>query len=208
MTVLGLVKYYSKLLILQYRSKPKANAQVKLFVEQSVMNLLPLKVLNGFGTYTAIGNQLDIIAKYVGVSRVNNGFTGPISLGDSDLLALIKMAILSNTSGSSLYEIQKLINIYFTGQVLVFDTKAMGLSYYMDSSAGTVDFAQVVVNEELLPRPMGVGISSVIYFDRIRSLFGMCSYELPVAMNVSPLNDYSDYKLDRPWLNYDYALSK
>ena len=206
MSVKSLVRYYSNLLIFQYKDKPKAKAQVELFVQEAVLNLIPVSVRDSFNIFSAKGEQLDILAKYIGVKRTNNGFTGPITLGDADFLSLMKMAILSNNSGSSLYEIESLINLYFAGQVVIFDNKAMSLSYYMDSSIGTIDFAQVVVAEGLLPRPMGVSVASVIYYNNVKKFFGMASYELPVAVNVKPLNDYAAYDMDAPWLNYEYAL--
>ena len=205
MSVRGLVRYYSNLLILQYKDKPRAKAQVEAFVQEAIINLLPVSIRDSFDLTTAKGEQLDFLGKYIGVKRVNNGFTGPITLNDTDFYTLMKIAILSNNSGSSLFEIQNLLQLYFSGQVVIFDNKAMSVSYYMDSSIGTIDFAQVVVAEGLLPRPMGVGVSSVIYYNNTKKFFGMRSYELP-AVNVTPFNDYAAYDTNAPWLNYDYAL--
>ena len=204
-SVLELVHYYSNLLILQYKNLPRAKVMVELFVQEAIMELLAVQIEKGFDLDTAVGAQLDIIGKYVGISRTNQGFSSLITLNDADFLSLIKVGILSSNSGSSLFEIQNLIKKYFSGQVLVFDTKAMQLSYYMDSSIGTPDFAQVVIAEELLPRPMGVGIAGVIYSSDIRRFFGMRDYDLP-GVNISPFNSYDDYQMNRPWLSYAFAI--
>lgn len=206
MTKIQIIKYYADLLIMQYKGKPKANAHAKLLVEPAIFDLLPEKIMNSFDIEIAVGKQLDFIGKYIGVSRTNAGFQYLITLNDDDYRQLIKIKILSNNSGSSLKEIQDLLQIYFKGQVVIFDNKAMNLSYYMDSSAGTLDFAQVVVSIGILPRPMGVGISSVVYYSDVTRFFGMGSYQLQ-ARNVSPFNDYEDYQLGTPWLDYEYAIS-
>lgn len=206
MTKLALVRYYYNLLIMQYKGQPKASEHIKFIVEQPIMDFLPDQIINAFSLEDAIGAQLDIVGKYIGVARTNPGFEYPITLDDDDYRQLIKMKILSNNAGSSLAEIQNLINIYFKGQVVIFDNKAMNLSYYMDSSAGTLDFAQVVVTIGILPRPMGVGISSVIYYSDVTKFFGMRTYEME-ARNNSPYNTYEDYKLDRPFLDYKYAIA-
>lgn len=206
MTKIQIIKYYADLLIMQYKGKPKALAHAKLLVEPAIFDFLPDKIMNAFDIETAIGKQLDVVGKYIGVARTNPGFQYPITLDDDDYRQLIKMKILSNNSGSSLKEIQDLLQIYFKGQVVIFDNRAMNLSYYMDSAAGTLDFAQVVVTIGILPRPMGVGISSVIYYSDVTKFFGMCSYQLP-ARNVSPFNDYEDYQMGTPWLDYEYAIA-
>ena len=60
--------YYTDLLIKQYRDKPKARATINGFVE-----LMPMDALNqmndAYNLDEAIGNQLSILAKWVGVNR-------------------------------------------------------------------------------------------------------------------------------------------
>lgn len=206
MTNDALQKYYANLLIAQYLSKPKAYATIKALAALGIINQLPQAVQYAFQIGSATGVQLDVIGKYVGVKRSGNGFFGPITLNDADFTALIKMAILTNNADASLATIQRLLNTYFPGQLQVFDKKSMQLSYFIDSSTGSQQLVQLLVTEKLLPKPMGVGISSIIYAPGSFKFFGFQTYDLP-PRNVSPFNTYSDYKFSTPWLNYGYAIS-
>lgn len=206
MTNDSLQKYYANLLIAQYVTKNKAYATIKALAALGIIDQIPQAVQYAFEIGSAIGVQLDIIGKYVGVTRSGNGFFGPITLNDADFIALIKMAILSNTADASLATIQRLIATYFPGQLQVFDKQSMQLSYFIDSSTGSQNLVQLLVTEKLLPKPMGVGISSIIYAPGSFNFFGFQTYTLP-PRNSSPFNTYSDYRLDRPWLNYSYAIN-
>lgn len=71
-TVNELLNYYVGLLIIQYANQPKAMATINLLAAALMANGVYLDVLNGYnitGDNTAIGTQLDIIGKYVGVNR-------------------------------------------------------------------------------------------------------------------------------------------
>jgi hypothetical protein len=48
-------------------------------------------------------------------------------------------------------------------------------------------------------------LSALIYTNNIDNLFGFRSYELP-PFNVTGFNDYDDYDMDAPWLNYTDAI--
>lgn len=170
---------------------------------------LPLAVQGGFnliaGTGTAVGNQLDVLGKYAGVTRSGNGFTGPITLNDADFLNLIYVAIARNSAGSSLATIQALIAQYFPGEMLVFDYQNMQMSYLISSAVGSINLVQLFVTEGLLPRPMAVSLS-VIYAPIINTFFGFRTYALP-AVNSTPFNTYSSYQTNRPWLSYANGVS-
>lgn len=68
-----LLQYYSNLLIVQYNGKPRAKATIDLFTYLIFVNLVILAIQNAFDWRTAVGAQLDIIGKWVGVSRDYNG---------------------------------------------------------------------------------------------------------------------------------------
>lgn len=206
MTNDALQKYYANLLIAQYITKPKAYATIKALAALGIINQLPQAVQYAFQIGSATGVQLDVIGKYVGAKRSGNGFFGPITLNDADFTALIKMAILTNNADASLATIQRLLATYFPGQLQVFDKLSMQLSYFIDSSTGSQQLVQLLVTEKLLPKPMGVGISSIIYAPGSFKFFGFQTYSLP-PRNVSPFNTYSDYEFNTPWLNYSYAIS-
>jgi len=69
MSLATLTDYYSRLLAYQYRGLPNATRQIKLWASQLTGEGLPASVAECFNLETAIGAQLDIIGKYVGVSR-------------------------------------------------------------------------------------------------------------------------------------------
>lgn len=152
------------------------SAAITISIAETDTETLPIAVMNGFEIGSAVGSQLDIIGKYVGVTRSGNGFSGPITLDDNDFTSLIRVAIIRNMAGSSLATIQALLFRFFPGQLFVFDHADMQMSYLMSSSVGSQDLAQLFVEENLLPRPMGVELASLIYLPTL-SIFGMRSYD-------------------------------
>lgn len=127
---------------------------------------LPVAVMHGFnviGDSIAVGNQLDVIGKYVGVSRTGQGFTTQITLNDADYLSLIQLAIIKNNSGSSLETIVGLLYQFFSTNIVVYDYADMVIQYSISSAVGSADFLQLMVTEGLLPKPMGVGEIVVIF---------------------------------------------
>lgn len=69
----GLKDYYSNLLIVQYNGKTKAKSTIKKFVDLFFANMVLMQIRDAFDWTTAVGNQLDIIGKWVGCSRFYNG---------------------------------------------------------------------------------------------------------------------------------------
>lgn len=63
------LRYYADRLILQYRDKPKARAMLSIMAKQILVNGLPDLVNDAFCVDTAVGKQLDVIGKYVGLPR-------------------------------------------------------------------------------------------------------------------------------------------
>lgn len=68
-----IVDYYANLLIIQYHDKPKAQATIKLMVDELLASGIALDVLNGYNLDTAVGAQLDILGKYIGTDRFFQG---------------------------------------------------------------------------------------------------------------------------------------
>lgn len=207
MTVLqNITDTYKELLILQYNNKPMALATMDLLIKQSLADLLPLSVLNAFDLDTATGVQLDLLGSYAGITRRYLLGSTASFLNDDDFRSLIKLAIIVNTSFSSLYKIQSVLFTFFKTDILLFDFKNMRLSYFVDSSIGSIDLIISAIQNNLLPKPMGVQLASVIYALNIDSFFGYVSYEIPTQINASPYNTYEDYELDRPFLRYEDAI--
>ena len=213
MTTNELIAYYANLLILQYLGKPKAYATVQAFVSPAIMDQLPLLVRDAFILDTAIGVQLDTIGKYAGVVRTGYGIGGAyISLSDSDFRVFIKMAIIRNTAGSSLNDIQNLLHQFFNNQIVIYDYLGMRIGYAIDSAVGSTNLAQLFISEGLLPKPMGVTLSATIYTTPITNIFGMRNYDIPTnptlpQPNASPFNNYDTPSSNYPWLSYSNTIT-
>lgn len=201
MTTAELAAYYANLLIIQYIGKPNAYATVLAQVTPALIDQVPLAVQNAFSVDTAVGVQLDVIGKYVGVSR--SQYTPlPVSLNDDDYRTLIKMIIIKNNSGSSLGTIQSLVNTAFPGQVFISDNQSMGLAYILLESLGSTDLLDVLstVANGYLPAPMGVQVSVTVVPSLTHPFFAFRTYSDPST--GSPFNNYASYQLTYPWLTY------
>lgn len=204
-SVSSLATYYANLLILQYLGKPKAFAEIEALVTPIIMDLLPNEVQDGYnllGASPAVGVQLDILGKYQNVTRSGYGFNGPITLDDTDFLTLIQIATIRNNAGSSLATIQALIFQFFSGQIYVFDYANMNMSYLINTSIGSQNLIDLFVNEGLLPKPMGVGLS-VIAAPIINMFFALRTYQAPASSITNPLNTYASFQ--STWLILTYA---
>lgn len=149
---------------------------------------IPLAVQAGFnvtGPNPARGVQLDVLGKYVGVTRTGSGFTMPITLGDTDFLTLIQMAIIKNNAGSSLATIQNLLFQFFPYTVSVVDYTTMEIVYYIASSVASEELVELFVTEGILPTPMAVGYA-VITFNATNA-FGFAD-----SVNSGGFGDISD----------------
>jgi hypothetical protein len=226
MTTQELINYYCNLLILQYIGKTNAYSTVAVLVQPVIMDQLPTLVQNAFNMDgTSVGVQLDVLGKYVGVTRNGTSPTGiPITLSDADFFKLIKLATITNSEGSDLNTIQNLLQIFFAGEIFVFDHKTMRLSYFVNTSLGSLNLLELFISEGLLPKPMGVQLSAPI-FDSALTFFGMvdssdvAAYAIQnsvsisaavaaimTADNITPLND-STSPTTTVWLNADLGVA-
>ena len=74
MTTDDLIKYYKDLLIAQYNDRPNARAVVGVFAQEAITDQVIAACRDAYSDIdTALGVQLDIIGKYVGVPRRVNG---------------------------------------------------------------------------------------------------------------------------------------
>lgn len=89
MTNTELIEYYTNLLIIQYRGKVKAEATLAALLSAGIFFETMQAALSGYGILTAVGHQLDIIGKYVGVNRAvvglsfSRGYFGYAEYGDT-----------------------------------------------------------------------------------------------------------------------------
>lgn len=208
MTEAELIDYYANLLIMQYKGKPKAEAHVRLIVKLCLMDLLVFKVGEAYDLFTSSGYQLDVIGKYQGVSRTAYTFTRQITLNDGQFRTLIQLAIIKNTSGSSLQEIDELINNYFGEQLKVFDFGNMRIGYMLESGLANQDLAEVMITQGLLPKPAGVTLSSTILFPVLDSFFGYATAKGGVNPKNRPYNTAGDYQTTWPWVTCKMIIGR
>lgn len=207
MTTAELIAYYVNLLIMQYKGKPKAEAHVDALVSQVVRDQLIYTIQDSFGLFDAVGKQLDVIGKYAGVQRTSYTFTGQVTLNDDEFRLLISLAIVKNTSFSSLSVIQDLLDVYFQGMIKVFDYSNMRMSYMISSQIASQNLAQVFVAQNLLPVPMAVNEGVTVYAPDLDVFFGFSTYELaPESLKNKPFNTYEAF--DESWffLSYEYGI--
>lgn len=201
MTIPDIIEYYVKLLILQYKGQPRAQSTIRALIKPVIMDGVKFSVQNGFAVASAVGKQLDILGKYIGISRNGFDFSGPVTLDDDEYRKVLMLKIAQNNLGSSLFDIVGFLNLWFPGQIFIFDYADMSISYYIDSSIGDIELAEFFVEQGLLPKPMAVLLSSVIFGPNVTQFFGFRTYEHP-AHNANPFNDYASYQLTWPWLTY------
>ncbi len=197
MTIDEQVQYYADLLIVQYRNKVAAQATVQSLAREALINNLPLTLQDAFNIETAVGDQLDTIGKYAGVERTVLTFSGGITLVDTDFRTLIKLALLLNNGTGSLQDIDTLLTNFLDNALVVFDNADMSIGYWMNAQLGSETLAEAIVGLKLLPKPMGVELSSLIYagglgFFGFRTYahaaedsFGFSSYETMVALQTT-----------------------
>lgn len=69
-----LIRYFTNLLILQYKNKPKAKATIEALTRNAFSDttgkIFPIEVQNSYNLDTAVGTQLDVLGKYLGKDRV------------------------------------------------------------------------------------------------------------------------------------------
>ena len=68
-----LIEYYKNLLIIQYHNKDKAKATIGALISIAMIYDVAIAVRDGFDIETAIGAQLDILGKYIGLNSVVKG---------------------------------------------------------------------------------------------------------------------------------------
>lgn len=170
---------------------------------------VPLAIQQAFniisGTQTAIGVQLDTVGKYEGIVRTGYGYLNvPITLSDTDFLTMIQFAAIVNNGSSDLAFIVGTFNTFFPGEVYPFDHTDMRMSYLISSSVGSQNLIQLIVNEHLIPKPMGVSLT--VIYNPVIDFFGLSTYPNGVNPFNRPLNTYTSYNLTWPWLSYSMFI--
>lgn len=166
--------------------------------------ILPLAVQNGYnliGDNIAEGAQLDVLGKYVGVSRNYPG----VVLDDDEMLTSIRFAISKNSSQSSLETIINLLESLFPGDFIIIDYMTMRISYIFNSSVVNPDLVTVLIAGGLIPKPAAVG-ATVILTPVIDQFFGMSSYSA-LNLEAQDFNTYGTWTGSKVFLSYSNVIN-
>lgn len=181
---------YVALLTSEHRQQPNFQAVVRAMVQGIADGIDTLKgMLDKFNLDTAIGNQLDTIGLWVGVTRripvalagvyftwsgtVATGWgqgqwkgpfdpgTGLVSLGDSDFRLLIRAKIAANMWDGTGEQMEAILDLLFgPTNVEFFDNQNMTYRILYNTTHLSAVQQALLTNDLLLLRPAGM---SVIY---------------------------------------------
>lgn len=211
-------EYLSNLLIIQYFNKPKAKATIKSVAKMFPTDLI-LDIVNGFNLIAdtnqypdekvATGQQLDILAKYIGVSR---GYTDSNNqqamLTDEEFSLLIKLKIIVNTGSASLYGLETALYNFFGNGIQVVDDvdvnghHTMSLTYFVRSDWANVGLA--AIQQNCLPHPTGVGITYSTF--TTEPYFGFVTYQNQAHPISTGFRDYDTPTKSGQMYTYDKQI--
>lgn len=191
--------YLSNLLIIQYHNKPKATETIKALGRLFPLDLI-LKVRDAFDIETATGKALDILGKYLGVSRWYYDENGEqIRLNDTEFRILIKFKAISNTSNASHQAIDQAFYDFFGTRVRATSDGNMKMTIFVPRDAERV--IEAAVQQKALPTPLGVEANKIVVQDK--RFFGFVNYRNQYAIYKTGFKDYNNPDKEGETLNYE-----
>lgn len=190
--------YLANLLIIQYHNKPKAIATIKTLSSMFPTNII-LSVINGFNLETAVGKQLDILGKYIGVDRWYNNEGKYAQLTDEEYRFLLKFKAISNNSDMSYLSINNSLYNFFGTRVRISTNGNMQMTYFVPKDATQIIIA--AIQKGVLPRPMGVEVNYVIEYSY--NFFGFCTYSNQYAVYKTGFRTYENPDKVGEFYTYD-----
>lgn len=148
--------YYANLLIWQYRDKPKAYALIYGIVNALQSFDTSQEILDAFTLSKAVGAQLRILGTFLGMPETNNILT----LSDDDYRKLLYLKVIINNSNASQVSIVDSLWSVFKSQLRVSTDNLMHIFYF--ATLPNI-LLQVAINNDLLPRPLGVSVTVIDY---------------------------------------------
>lgn len=201
-------EYLSNLLIIQYFNKPKAKATIKAVAKMFPTDLI-LQVVNGFDLETATGEQLDILAKYIGVERgYTNGSNQQAMLTDEEFSLLLRLKIIINTGSATLYGLETSLYNFFGNGIQVVDDvdtygkHTMSLTYFIRSDWANVGLA--AIQQNCLPHPTGVGVTYSTF--TTDPYFGFVTYDNQTHPISTGFRDYDTPTKSGQMYTYDKQI--
>lgn len=189
--VSNIVQYYADLLIIQYRSKPKANATIKTMVGIILQNGILQDVLNAFNPETCVGKQQDILGKWIGVDRYYLGDGVTQALNDDDYRIVLNFKAIANSLDMSCSAIDNILYDFFGDSVICSTDNDLTIYYLV--APEYLDIAEILLQKKVLPKPLGVRLGGLI---ENKIWFGFCSYEnydQAIPDNVAGFSNYTNF---------------
>lgn len=162
-------KYYINLLIKQYHDKTKAKETIKALTNSECLsyNNIISKLNANFNIETATGEQLDILGRIIGRSRIFEGveFEGtdtPNSLDDETYRTLLKMQIINNFMSKSIESITQATFDFLGNKVIFINNTNMTINYILIGNAESNLIKVVEFDKSILPAPAGVEVNYII----------------------------------------------
>ncbi|KVZ03389.1 DUF2612 domain-containing protein [Burkholderia stagnalis] len=160
---------YERLLIWQYKGKPRATETARLIgaeIKAAWRGIAQLP--EALDIDNAMGANLDLIGKHVGQSRTMSnvierdgvGFLG--ALDDDDYRFLIRCRIAKNYMVGTVPDMMDALDFIFEGRADVFDAYDMTMSVVVNIEIISPFLLFAIKNLDVLPRPVGVEISLYI----------------------------------------------
>lgn len=171
-----LAGYYRDLLIIQYRALSNAPQTVEQTVEVLSLADTVTAVGDGFSLVSAVGDQLDVLGKYIGLTRVQAG-----NPDDSEYRTLLFLALTRNSGNASLKDIDTLADSVIPVPFLLFDAGEMILTYVF--AIGDKASIEDALSLGLIPKPAAVGVALAFSADP-DATFGYTSNAAPVAASI------------------------
>ena len=193
------VDYLANLLIIQYHNKPKAKETIKSLAKLFPIDLL-LNIRDSFDIDTATGSCLDLLGKYVGVSRWYYNANGEmIRLNDTEYRILIKFKSITNTSNASHQAIDQAFYDFFGTRVRATSDGNMQMTIFIPRDAERV--IEAAVQQRALPTPLGVEANKIVVQEK--RFFGLVNYQNQYAIYKTGFRDYNNPDKEGETLNYE-----
>lgn len=169
-----IAKQYVELLIIQYQDQEKARQHIESNALALLSNGILFDIRDAFDIETAVGVQLDILGKYIGIDR--SGEQQTIStitqiLDDDNYRFVLKLRIIQNNINHSESAIDTAVNNAFEGKLIPSGSDGdMLMTYIVDDDILTS--AQIAFKKGVLPKPLAVSLGFLIKKPATQKFFG------------------------------------
>lgn len=126
-------------------------------------------------------------------------------LNDDDYRFVLKLRILQNNIDHSHKSIDDGLFSFFGDALIMSAANNMTITYFVDSA--NLNKASIAFSKEVLPRPMGVGITGLI--ERDKKIFGFTNYNRSSVSELSTgFTNYTDgFTKSGETLDYDKVIN-